>query len=107
MKAQKMQILIYIAGLFLLISGIVGVLLPSLGLSLFTSVVWAVLGAVFLAIGYGTRVRKIVLYAAGIFLFIAGIVGIEFSQLGISTLNSVVWALLGILFMYISYSVKY
>ncbi|MBZ2165002.1 hypothetical protein [Methanobacterium spitsbergense] len=107
MKKQTTKIVLYIAGLFLLISGILGIILPQLGFTLFTSVVWAVLGAVFLAIGYGTRVRKIVLYAAGIFLFIAGIVGIEFSQLGISTLNSVVWALLGILFMYISYSVKY
>ena len=106
MKAQKMQIVIYIAGLFLLISGIVGVLLPSLGLSLFTSVVWAVLGAVFLGIGYGTSMRKIVLYAAGIFLFVSGILGFVYPQLELTTLNSIIWMVIGVLFIYISYSVK-
>lgn len=107
MKTQTRKIVLYAAGIFLLISGILGIILPQLGLSTFTSVVWAVLGAVFVAIGYGTTVRKIVLYAAGIFLFIAGILGLVLPQLGISTLNSLVWAILGVLFMYISYSVKY
>jgi uncharacterized membrane protein YczE len=107
MKKQTTKIILYAAGIFLLISGILGAILPQLGLSIFTSVVWAVLGAVFIAIGYGTTVRKIVLYASGIFLFIAGIVGLVMPQLGITTLNSLVWAGLGVLFMYISYSVKY
>ena len=107
MKAQKMQIVVYIAGILLIISGILGIILPSLGLSLFTSVVWAVLGAVFLGIGYGTNVRKIVLYAAGIFLFASGILGFAYPQLGLSSLNSLIWLVLGVLFIYISYSVKY
>jgi len=107
MKKQTTKIVLYIAGLSLLVSGILGFILPQLDLTPFTSIVWIVLGIVFLAIGYGTKIRKVVLYAAGIFLFIAGILGIEFVQLGISTLNSVLWAILGILFMYISYSVKY
>jgi len=107
MKTQKIQIVIYIAGIFLLVSGILGILLPTLGLSLFTSVVWAVLGVVFLGIGYGTKLRKIVLYAAGIFLFIAGILGFVYAELDLTTLNSIIWIVLGILFMYISYSVKY
>jgi|GEM_PF-3437888 len=107
MKPQRTQIVIYIAGIFLLISGIVGVLLPSLGLSLFTSVVWAVLGAVFLGIAYGTKLRKIVLYAAGIFLFVSGILGFLYPQLELTALNSIIWIILGVLFMYISYSVKY
>jgi len=107
MKKQTTKIVLYIAALSLFVSGILGFILPQLDLSPFTSVVWIVLGIVFLAIGYGTKIRKIILYAAGIFLFIAGILGIEFTQLGISTLNSVLWAILGILFMYISYSVKY
>lgn len=107
MKSQRIQIVIYIAGIFLLISGIIGVLLPSLGLSLFTSVVWAVLGAVFLGIAYGTKLRKIVLYAAGIFLFVSGILGFIYPQLELTTLNSIIWIILGVLFMYLSYSVKY
>lgn len=107
MKAQKIQIVIYIAGIFLLISGILGILFQSLGLSLFTSVVWAVLGAVFLGIGYGTKLRKIVLYVAGIFLFVSGILGFIYPQLELTTLNSIIWMILGVLFMYISYSVKY
>jgi len=107
MKKQTSKIILYAAGIFLLISGILGFILPQLGLSIFTSVVWAVLGAVFIAIGYGTTVRKIVLYASGIFLFVAGIVGLVMPQFGITTLNSLVWAGLGVLFMYISYSVKY
>ncbi len=107
MKKQTTKIILYAAGIFLLISGILGLFLPQLGLSLFTSAVWAVLGAVFLAIGYGTAVKKIVLYAAGIFLFVAGIIGLVLPQLGISTLNSLVWAGLGVLFMYVSYSVNY
>ncbi|MDD3985574.1 MAG: hypothetical protein PHY59_06785 [Methanobacterium sp.] len=107
MKKQTTKIVLYITGLSLIVSGILGFILPQLDLTPFTSVVWIVLGIVFLAIGYGTKIRKVVLYAAGIFLFIAGILGMEFSQLGISTLNSVLWAILGILFMYISYSVKY
>jgi hypothetical protein len=107
MKKQTTKIILYAAGIFLLISGILGFILPQLRLSVFTSVVWAVLGAVFIAIGYGTTVRKIVLYASGIFLFIAGIVGLVIPQFGITTLNSLVWAGLGVLFMYISYSVKY
>jgi len=107
MKTQTRTIVLYIAGIFLLVSGILGIILPQLGLSAFTSVVWAVLGAVFLAIGYGTGARKIVLYASGIFLFAAGILGLALPELGLTTLNSVVWALLGVLFMYISYSVKY
>ena len=107
MKKQTSKIILYAAGIFLLISGILGIFLPQLGLSLFNSVIWAVLGAVFLAIGYGTTIRKIVLYGAGILLFSAGIIGLAFPQLGISTLNSLIWAGLGVLFMYISYSVKY
>jgi uncharacterized membrane protein YczE len=107
MKTQTRTIVLYIAGIFLLISGILGIILPQLGLSTFSSVVWAVLGVVFLAIAYGTRARKILLYASGIFLFAAGILGLAWPDLGMTTLNSVVWALLGILFMYISYSVKY
>lgn len=107
MKPQNRQLVIYIAGIFLLISGIIGVLLPSLGLSLFTSVVWAVLGAVFLGLAHGTNFRKIVLYAAGIFLFVSGILGFLYPQLELTTLNSIIWIILGVLFMYISYSVKY
>ena len=107
MNIKTRKIILYAAGIFLLISGILGIILPQLGLSIFTSVVWAVLGAVFLAIAYGTAVRKIVFYAAGIFLFIAGIVGLVLPQLGISTLNSIIWLLLGVLFIYISYSVDY
>lgn len=107
MKTQTRTIVLYIAGIFLLISGILGIILPQLGLSAFSSVVWAVLGVIFLTIGYGTSVRKIVLYASGIFLFASGILGLALPGLGLTTLNSVVWALLGILFMYISYSVKY
>ncbi len=107
MKKQTTKIILYAAGIFLLISGILGIFLPQLGLSIFTSVVWAALGAVFIAIGYGTTVRKIVLYTAGIFLFVAGIVGLVQPQLGITTLNSLVWTGLGVLFMYVSYSVKY
>lgn len=107
MKTQTRTIVLYIAGILLLISGILGIILPQLGLSTFSSVVWAVLGAVFLAIGYGTNVRKIILYTSGIFLFAVGILGLAFPELGLTTLNSVVWALLGVLFMYISYSVKY
>jgi len=107
MKKQTSKIILYAAGIFLLISGILGIFLPQLELSLFTSVIWAALGAVFLAIGYGTTVRKIVLYGAGILLFAAGIIGLALPQLGISTLNSLIWAGLGVLFMYISYSVKY
>jgi uncharacterized membrane protein YczE len=107
MKKQTTKIILYAAGIFLLISGIFGLFLTQLGLSTFTSVIWAVLGAVFLVIAYGTVLRKIVLYAAGIFLFIAGILGLVLPQLGITTLNSLVWAGLGVLFMYVSYSVKY
>jgi tetrahydromethanopterin S-methyltransferase subunit C len=107
MKKQTSKIILYAAGIFLLISGILGIFLPQLELSLFTSVIWAALGAVFLAIGYGTTVRKIVLYGAGILLFAAGIIGLALPQLGISTLNSLIWAGLGVLFMYTSYSVKY
>jgi hypothetical protein len=107
MKIKTRKIILYIAGLFLLISGILGTFLPQLGLSLFTSVVWAVLGAVFLAISYGTAVRKIVFYGAGIFLFVVGIIGLVYTHLGISTLNSILWLLLGVLFVYISYSVDY
>ena len=47
MKTQTRKIVLYITGIFLLISGILGIILPQLGLSTFTSVVWAVLGAVF------------------------------------------------------------
>jgi|WetSurMetagenome_2_1015567.scaffolds.fasta_scaffold41828_2 hypothetical protein len=107
MKKQTSKIILYVAGFFLLISGILGFILPNLGLSLFTSVVWAVLGAVFLGIAYGTKARKIVLYAAGAFLFIAGILGLLYSQLGLTFLNSMIWVILGILFIYISYYVKY
>jgi hypothetical protein len=107
MKRNTSKIILYAAGIFLLITGILGIFLPQLGFSIFTSVVWAVLGAVFLAIGYGTTVRKIVLYASGAFLFIAGVVGLVFPQLGISTLNAIIWAVLGVLFIYISYSVDY
>ena len=107
MNTKTSKIILYAAGLFLLVSGILGIFLPQLGLSIFTSVIWAVLGVVFLAIGYGTAVRKIVLYASGVFLFIAGIIGLVLPQLGISTLNSIIWALLGVLFVYISYSVDY
>jgi len=107
MKARTWKIILYAVGIFLLVSGVLGIVLPQLGLSLFTSVVWAVLGAVFLAIGIGTTVRKIVLYAAGIFLFISGILGLVYPQLELSVLNSLIWAVLGILFIYISYSVKY
>jgi hypothetical protein len=107
MNLKTRKIILYAAGLFLLISGILGTLMPQLGLSIFTSVVWAVLGAVFLAIAYGTAVRKIVFYASGIFLFVAGVVGLVYAQLGISTLNSILWLLLGVLFMYVSYSVDY
>ena len=80
MNLKTREIILYVAGLFLLISGILGTLVPQLGLSIFTSVVWAVLGAVFLAIAYGTKVRKIVFYAAGIFLFVAGIVGLVYTN---------------------------
>ncbi|MTK63118.1 MAG: hypothetical protein F8N15_00895 [Methanobacterium sp.] len=107
MKPQNRQLVIYIAGIFLLISGIIGVLLPSLGLSLFTSVVWAVLGAVFLVLAHETNFRKIVMYAEGIFLFVSGILGFLYPQLELTTLNSIIWIILGVLFMYISYSVKY
>ncbi len=107
MNLKTREIILYVAGIFLLISGILGTFVPQLGLSIFTSVVWAVLGAVFLAIAYGTKARKIVFYAAGIFLFIAGIVGLVYTTLGISTLNSILWLLLGVLFMYVSYSVDY
>ncbi len=107
MKTQTRKIVLYATGIFLLISGILGIILPQLSLSTFTSVVWAVLGAVFIAIGYGTTVRKIVLYAAGIFLFIAGILGMILPDLGMTTINSIIWVILGVLFIYISYSVKY
>jgi hypothetical protein len=107
MKTKISKIILYVAGIFLLIAGILGLFFPQLDLSIFTSVVWAVLGAVFLAIAYGTAVRKIVLYAAGIFLFIAGILGLVLTQLGITTLNSIVWAILGVLFIYISYNLEY
>jgi hypothetical protein len=107
MKVQTRKIILYVAGIFLLISGILGILMPQLGFSTFTSVVWTVLGAVFVAIGYGTNVRKIVIYAAGIFLFISGILGILMPQLGLSTINSLIWIALGILFIYISYTYKY
>jgi hypothetical protein len=107
MKVQTRKIILYVAGIFLLISGILGIIMPQLGFSTFTSVVWTVLGAVFVAIGYGTNVRKIVIYAAGIFLFISGILGILMPQLGLSTINSLIWIALGILFIYISYTYKY
>ena len=107
MNLKTREIVLYVAGLFLLISGILGTIVPQLGLSIFTSVVWAVLGAVFLATAYGTKVRKIVFYGAGIFLFVAGIIGLVYKTLGISTLNSILWFLLGVLFMYVSYSVDY
>jgi hypothetical protein len=107
MNIKTRKIILYVAGLFLLISGILGTFVPQLGLSIFTSVVWAVLGAVFIAIAYGTKVRKIVFYAAGIFLFVAGIFGLVYTTLGISTINSILWLLLGVLFMYVSYSVDY
>lgn len=106
-QSSKFKMILYIAGAFLIISGILGVIFPQLGLSTFTSVVWAVLGAVFLGIGYGTNLRKIVLYAAGIFLFISGILGFIMPQLGLTTINSIVWIILGVLFMYMSYSFKY
>ncbi len=107
MKAQTWKRILYVVGILLLISGILGVIFPQLGLTIYTSVVWAVLGAVFLALGIGTTVRKIVLYAAGIFLFISGILGLVYAQLGLSVENSIIWIILGVLFMYISYSVDY
>jgi hypothetical protein len=107
MNIKTRKIILYAAGLFLLISGILGIIIPQLGLSIFNSVVWAVLGAIFLAIAYGTAIRKIVFYAAGIFLFVAGVIGLVYTQLGISTLNSILWLLLGVLFIYVSYSVNY
>jgi hypothetical protein len=107
MNIKTRKIILYAAGIFLLISGILGILIPQLGLSIFNSVVWAVLGVIFLAIAYGTAIRKIVFYAAGIFLFVAGVIGLVYSQLGISTLNSILWLLLGVLFIYVSYSVDY
>jgi hypothetical protein len=107
MNIKTRKIILYAAGLFLLISGILGIIIPQLGLSIFNSVVWAVLGAIFLAIAYGTAIRKIVFYAAGIFLFVAGVIGLVYTQLGISTLNSILWLLLGVLFIYVSYSVDY
>jgi hypothetical protein len=107
MNIKTRKIVLYAAGIFLLISGILGILIPQLGLSIFNSVVWAVLGVIFLAIAYGTVIRKIVFYAAGIFLFVAGVIGLVYSQLGISTLNSILWLLLGVLFIYVSYSVDY
>ncbi len=107
MNLKTRKIILYAAGIFLLISGILGTLVPQLGLSIFTSVVWAALGAVFLAIAYGTAVRKLIFYGAGIFLFVAGVVGLVYTQLGISTLNSILWFLLGVLFIYVSYTVDY
>ena len=107
MNLKTRKIILYAAGIFLLISGILGTFVPQLGLSLFTSVVWAALGAVFLAIAYGTAVRKLVFYGAGIFLFVAGVIGLVYTQLGISTLNSILWFLLGVLFIYVSYTVDY
>lgn len=106
-QASKFKMILYIAGTLLIISGILGVIFPQIGLSTFTSVVWAVLGAVFLGIGYGTNIRKIVLYAAGIFLFVSGILGFIMPQLGLTTINSIVWIILGVFFMYLSYNLKY
>jgi uncharacterized membrane protein YczE len=107
MNLKTRKIILYAAGIFILISGILGTFVPQLGLSIFTSVVWAAFGAVFLAIAYGTAVRKLVFYGAGIFLFVAGVVGLVYTQLGISTLNSILWFLLGVLFIYVSYTVDY
>ncbi len=107
MKEQTRKIILYGIGIFLLISGILGIIMPQLGFSTFTSVVWAVLGAVTVAMGYETNVRKIVIYAAGAFLFISGILGLVMPQLGLSTINSIIWAVLGVLFIYISYTFKY
>lgn len=106
-QASKFKMILYIAGTLLIISGILGVIFPQIGLTTFTSVVWAVLGAVFLGIGYGTNIRKIVLYAAGIFLFVSGILGFVMPQLGLTTINSIVWIILGVFFMYLSYNLKY